>query len=275
MNIFELISLNHVHICIPYGKDNEAREFYTNILKLQEIEKPVELKSNGGLWYKINDLQLHIGCEDNIINSKKHIAFEIKNINIIKKYFIKNRIQIKNEKNFENIQRFSIRDPFNNKIEFLEKQNIHEDNIMKYWDNFKKNNIEYQDYSVPKTDYFCNDEKNTNELAELVNKGIKTATCSPYIYFEINKEKLPQKNDLSIIIDWYKKPICIIKTKNIEIKKFKDISKEFAKKEGEGDLSLNYWKKVHKDFFNNYLLSIGLSFNKEMKLVCEEFEKIY
>jgi catechol 2,3-dioxygenase-like lactoylglutathione lyase family enzyme len=34
--------LNHIQICIPVGKEMEARRFYTDILGLEEIPKPKE-----------------------------------------------------------------------------------------------------------------------------------------------------------------------------------------------------------------------------------------
>ena len=55
--------LDHVQICIPIGEEARAREFYTQVLGLEEVEKPEALKANGGLWFKIADIHLHIGVE--------------------------------------------------------------------------------------------------------------------------------------------------------------------------------------------------------------------
>ena len=52
--------LDHIQICIPKGKENEARYFYTDIIGLTEIPKPDSLIANGGVWYKIADIQLQI-----------------------------------------------------------------------------------------------------------------------------------------------------------------------------------------------------------------------
>lgn len=58
-----------------------------------------------------------------------------------------------------------------------------------------------------------------------------------------------------------------IQITKVEIKRFCDIDEEWAKKEGEGDLSLACWQKMHKEFFTNYYKN----FAPETKLVCEEF----
>ena len=43
---------------------------------------------------------------------------------------------------------------------------------------------------------------------------------------------------------------------------------------GDGDRSLAYWRKVHKEFFTEELASIDRKFDEEMQLVCEEFELV-
>ncbi|MGV3489119.1 MAG: hypothetical protein ACO1OC_11115 [Tuberibacillus sp.] len=54
---------DHVQICIPTGEEEKARQFYGDLLGLEEIEKPDSLKPNGGVWYQVGALQLHIGTE--------------------------------------------------------------------------------------------------------------------------------------------------------------------------------------------------------------------
>jgi len=113
--------LDHIQVCIPIGKEDEAREFYCNILGLTEIEKPDALKPNGGLWLEIADIQLHIGAEDIENKSKRHPAFEVADLDSVKQYLIDNNIRIKEDTPIPNVKRFSFYDPFNNRIELLEK----------------------------------------------------------------------------------------------------------------------------------------------------------
>ncbi|MEO6694203.1 MAG: VOC family protein [Ignavibacteria bacterium] len=114
--------LDHIQICIPKEKEIEARKFYSKILGLKEIEKPDSLKSNGGLWYEIADIQLHIGVEDETGLSKKHPAFEVQDLQSVKNYLIDAGVSIKDETEIPGISRFSFKDPFGNRIELLEKQ---------------------------------------------------------------------------------------------------------------------------------------------------------
>lgn len=123
--------------------------------------------------------------------------------------------------------------------------------------------------------YFCNDEKSANELAKLVKSGVKRATTSLYYLYEIEGESLPKEKDLSIITDWNGVAQCIIETKKVTIIPFKNVSEEFAETEGEGDKSLEYWRRVHIDFFTKELAEVGEKFSEDMRVVCEEFKVVY
>lgn len=113
--------LDHVQLCIPLGEEEKAREFYTRVLGLEEIEKPDALKPNGGLWFNIADIQLHIGTEDVQGKSKRHPAFEVEGLEQIREYLRENRVKIKDEIPVPGLNRFSFFDPFDNRIEFMER----------------------------------------------------------------------------------------------------------------------------------------------------------
>jgi catechol 2,3-dioxygenase-like lactoylglutathione lyase family enzyme len=112
--------LDHVQICIPVGEEAAARKFYSDTLGLTEIEKPVQLRANGGLWYQIGDVQLHIGAEAQINKSKRHPAFEILAAEDVRNYLQEKGVRTQDEIQLPGLYRFSFFDPFNNRIELLE-----------------------------------------------------------------------------------------------------------------------------------------------------------
>ncbi|HKR00340.1 MAG TPA: VOC family protein [Pyrinomonadaceae bacterium] len=114
--------LDHVQICIPLGEEGKAREFYTRVLGLEEIEKPEALKPSGGLWFQMGNIQLHVGVEEVQGKSKRHPAFEVENLDEIRRYLEENRVKVKDEIPVPGLGRFSFFDPFDNRIEFLEKR---------------------------------------------------------------------------------------------------------------------------------------------------------
>lgn len=114
-----------------------------------------------------------------------------------------------------------------------------------------------------------------DKLADLVVRGIKTATCSAYDLYLINGEPLPRPGDYSIILDSKNEAVCIIKTLRVYVTEFDGVSEEQAFKEGEGDRSLEYWRKIHAEFLKNELAPVNIPFGGDTKVVCEEFETVY
>ena len=112
-------------------------------------------------------------------------------------------------------------------------------------------------------------------LAELVLMGQKTATSSAFDLYAVGNEPLPKENELSVILDSKENAICIIETTKVEVIPFKEVSKDHAYKEGEGDKSLAYWRQVHEEVFTEWMSEAGLTFTPDSKVVLEEFRKVY
>ena len=113
--------LDHVQVCIPRGTEAQAREFYGRLLGLEEIEKPEAIRKNGGMWYRVADVQLHVGVEDSVAPSKRHPAFEVENVEGVRAFLEQNGVRTKDEEPIPGMRRFSFFDPFGNRIELLEK----------------------------------------------------------------------------------------------------------------------------------------------------------
>ena len=113
-------------------------------------------------------------------------------------------------------------------------------------------------------------------LAELVKEGKKTGTSSTYdLYGGAVGEPLPKAGEYSVILDDHGEAVCIIRTTNVYVTLFDQVTAEHARREGEGDLSLEYWRKVHREFFRKEMEAAGLTFSEKMNVVCEEFVKVY
>jgi len=113
--------LDHVQVCVTRGAEERAREFYGQLLGLEEIEKPEVLRANGGMWYNVADIQLHVGVEDAVAPSKRHPAFEVEEIAAVRAYLEQNGVRTKDEPRLPGVTRFSFFDPFGNRIELMER----------------------------------------------------------------------------------------------------------------------------------------------------------
>lgn len=114
-----------------------------------------------------------------------------------------------------------------------------------------------------------------DKLAKLTLDGAKTATASAYPLYAQEQEPIPEPGQYSVILDSREEAVCILQTTKVYVTPFSRVSEEQAWKEGEGDRSLRYWRKVHREFFTKELEEAGMSFTEEMDVVCEEFVRVY
>jgi uncharacterized protein YhfF len=114
-----------------------------------------------------------------------------------------------------------------------------------------------------------------DELGALIAQGIKTGTCSALWEWQAEGNPIPEKGLITVVIDGRGEPLCIVKTTEVSIRKYNEVDTDFARAEGEGDLSPEYWREAHRNFFSRTLPKIGKEFSEEMPLVCERFRLIY
>jgi catechol 2,3-dioxygenase-like lactoylglutathione lyase family enzyme len=116
-------SVHHSQITIPPGTEEKARLFYCKILGLKEIPKPDALQNHGGFWLELNGFQIHIGTEDNLdrTKTKAHLAYLVEDLDNWQKKLEDEGVPVKQGISISYFERFEFRDPFGNRVEFLEK----------------------------------------------------------------------------------------------------------------------------------------------------------
>lgn len=115
--------VHHAQITIPQGAENAAREFYCDFLGLKEIQKPESLQGRGGFWLELGAFQIHIGTEADFdrTKTKAHLAYEVENLAGWREKLGGKGIKILEGIPIPGYDRFEFRDPFGNRIEFLQK----------------------------------------------------------------------------------------------------------------------------------------------------------
>jgi uncharacterized protein YhfF len=114
-----------------------------------------------------------------------------------------------------------------------------------------------------------------DELGALIVDGTKTATCSALWEWEEEGESPPGTGAVTIVLDGRGAPIGIVETTEVTVRRYNEVDADFAREEGEGDLSLRYWREAHRNFFSRTLKEIDKEFSEDMPLVCERFRLIY
>ncbi len=117
-----IVGIHHVQITVPPGAEDEARQFYCDLLGLPEIPKPAALQTRGGFWIQVGQLQVHIGTEDGVERSatKAHVAYQVADLAAWKSHLQTAGVAILDGIAIPGYDRCEFRDPFGNRIELIE-----------------------------------------------------------------------------------------------------------------------------------------------------------
>ena len=117
-----ILGLHHAQITLPRGAETQGRQFYCGVLGLPEVEKPESLQGRGGFWLQVGQQQVHVGVEDDVerTKTKAHLAYQVNDIEIWRKRLQENGAEIGDSIPLEGFKRFEIRDPFGNRVEFIQ-----------------------------------------------------------------------------------------------------------------------------------------------------------
>ncbi|TFE25952.1 VOC family protein [Cohnella luojiensis] len=120
---YAFIGIDHVQLAAPEGCEPDARSFFGKLLGWEEIPKPESLRPRGGVWFQCGAHQVHIGVQKDFAPATKaHPAFEVRNIRLLRQHLVRNRVSIIEDdaREIEECERFFLKDPFGNRLEFIE-----------------------------------------------------------------------------------------------------------------------------------------------------------
>jgi uncharacterized protein YhfF len=123
--------------------------------------------------------------------------------------------------------------------------------------------------------HFGNTPEMALELGTLVLSGKKIATAALAAVNEIKPDETPIADGFSVVTDFHGTPMCVIQTTGITHVPFDEVDEGFARDEGEGDMSLERWRRAHLDYFTREAASLGLDFDKRSVVCCEHFKVLY
>jgi catechol 2,3-dioxygenase-like lactoylglutathione lyase family enzyme len=114
--------LDHAQICVPKGAEDDARSFYCGVLGLPEIDKPDSLAGRGGFWLQVGDRQVHVGTEGPVDRTatKAHLAYAVEDLEAWRDRLGREGITAEDGVPIPGYLRFEFRDPFGNRVEFIE-----------------------------------------------------------------------------------------------------------------------------------------------------------
>ncbi|GGC63443.1 ASCH domain-containing protein [Chelatococcus reniformis] len=101
-----------------------------------------------------------------------------------------------------------------------------------------------------------------DELLALILIGRKTATC----WSADEGSKGSEVGKLWVVVDGAGRPRAVLRTVELTRRRFDEVDAAFAADEGEGDLTLAYWRSAHREYFTR-----NGGFAPHMLLWCERF----
>ena len=107
-----------------------------------------------------------------------------------------------------------------------------------------------------------------DELLALVLSGRKTATCGALRDYG-GDEPVPEVGRRDVVLDGVGRRAAVIETVEAIQRRFDEVDAAFARDEGEGDLSYDYWRQAHEAYFAR-----NGGFSPDMILVCERFRVV-
>ena len=113
------------------------------------------------------------------------------------------------------------------------------------------------------------------QLLALIRSGGKRATAGLLWAFEAEGEPVPERGDIEIAVDHDGRPAVVLRFTGIQVVPFDEVTGDFAREEGEGDLSLEFWRQAHWDFFTRECARTGRKPASDMPVVCMRFEVLH
>jgi catechol 2,3-dioxygenase-like lactoylglutathione lyase family enzyme len=122
----KLESIDHVQVTVPRPLEAEALRFYDLVLGLERIDKPALLAQNGGAWYRLGAIEVHVSPEDGDHSggqSKRHVCYVVPDLRDAETELSRHGVAIIWDRQpIAGWARFYIRDPGGNRIEIAQRQ---------------------------------------------------------------------------------------------------------------------------------------------------------
>ncbi len=122
--------------------------------------------------------------------------------------------------------------------------------------------------------HFCDNQEDADVCADLVVAGQKRATASSLAELERDNVPTPKAGDYAVITGWNGEARAVIRTTSVDIRRFGDVDADFARTEGEGDLTLEWWRDAHRAYYERALADTDYTVDDDLLIACERFEVV-
>ena len=119
----QIVGIDHVQLAMPAGDEDRAREFYSGLLGIPEVQKPAALAQRGGAWFQKDQVKIHLGVESNFRPAlKAHPALLVQDLPSLVRRLTGAGVEIVEDDGLPGYDRVYVSDPFGNRLELLEER---------------------------------------------------------------------------------------------------------------------------------------------------------
>jgi catechol 2,3-dioxygenase-like lactoylglutathione lyase family enzyme len=116
-----LLGVHHVQLAAPPGSDELSRHYYGTVLGMTEVPKPPALAARGGVWFRSEEFELHVGIEEGFRPAgKAHPGIIVSDIDAVVKRLGDPGVAVQWDDNFPGFRRCLLAEPHGNRLELLE-----------------------------------------------------------------------------------------------------------------------------------------------------------
>jgi len=116
-----VVGIHHVQLAMPLGGEAAARHFYSGLLGMPEIKKPVELAKRGGIWFETGSVRIHLGVEPDFRAARKaHPGLLVHDLKALTTRLAGAGYEVASGEPLQGYEHLYVNDPFGNRLELLE-----------------------------------------------------------------------------------------------------------------------------------------------------------
>jgi catechol 2,3-dioxygenase-like lactoylglutathione lyase family enzyme len=122
-----IVGVDHINLTIDEGAEalERARAFYGGLLGMEPTPRMTHEESPRGAWYVCGGQEVHLSAEAGAAGSnrasRRHAGFSVADLDALCTRVKAAGVEVKEDKPLPGRKRFFVRDPFGNRLEFLEK----------------------------------------------------------------------------------------------------------------------------------------------------------
>lgn len=146
--------------------------------------------------------------------------------------------------------------------------------VIEFWRKFCAENPKMRANEPYEVWSFHNNQESSVKLAALVLSGKKTATAS-LMEHDSDAGDGGTVGRFSVVTDFDGNPQCVVQTTEVRFLPFTEVDAAFAFDEGEGDQTLEDWRRGHRRFFMECCHALGIEFDESMMVSCKRFRLVY